>query len=436
MQKAEENQNHYEKKHLNNINRQLEQDERRRKIENEKIKKKEEAFSNFKKIAKSLPNDLQKSRDRRERSNSVSRSSRDESSISKKNSIYNLKIKKADSNNHSNDIHKNNHERQKKLSSSSLSQSKKHFSFKDLMEIAKHNDVSKPVINNSSADFREAKKALKNLSGRKKYKDDFDDDSDDGNRQISKKKFSKKEIREKPEIKKSKKELLNEQMEKRKKEREMNRKAYDGSKDRVAQERMKLLKSRGIHTPVTSKISQDVTEMVKRMEKINNNNNNNSNNNNNNSKSQSKESIRRSSLELNESRSKSNSKYNNYDKYDDESDDYDSEYEYKRRRNSKRVKKVKGMYEDYEVYDEAYVNNNVSSIIGNIFGYNRNRYRDEDDIDDMEVGYSDVKREEARSLRIAKKEDEEEEELERQRLERAKRRKRRSKKFKNCKEGR
>jgi len=69
---------------------------------------------------------------------------------------------------------------------------------------------------------------------------------------------------------------------KRKKEREMNRKAYDGSKDRVAQERMKLLKSRGIHTPVTSKISQDVTEMVKRMEKINNNNNNNSNNNNNN----------------------------------------------------------------------------------------------------------------------------------------------------------
>jgi len=57
MQKAEENQNHYEKKHLNNINRQLEQDERRRKNENEKIKKKEEAFSNFKKIAKSLPND-------------------------------------------------------------------------------------------------------------------------------------------------------------------------------------------------------------------------------------------------------------------------------------------------------------------------------------------------------------------------------------------
>ena len=33
------------------------------------------------------------------------------------------------------------------------------------------------------------------------------------------------------------------------------------------------------------------------------------------------------------------------------------------------------MYEDYEVYDEAYVNNNVSSIIGNIFGYNRNRYK-------------------------------------------------------------
>jgi len=31
------------------------------------------------------------------------------------------------------------------------------------------------------------------------------------------------------------------------------------------------------------------------------------------------------------------------------------------------------MYEDYEVYDEDYVNNNVSSIIGNIFGYNRNR---------------------------------------------------------------
>lgn len=43
--------------------------------------------------------------------------------------------------------------------------------------------------------------------------------------------------------------------------------------------------------------------------------------------------------------------------------------------NKKKVKKVKGMYEDYEVYDEDYVHNNVSSIIGNIFGYNRNRYK-------------------------------------------------------------
>lgn len=225
-------------------------------------------------------------------------------------------------------------------------------SFKDLMEKAKHNDISKPAVNNSSADFKEAKKALKILSGRKKHKDDYDEDSED-DRRNSKKKISKKEFHNKPEIKKSKKELLNEQMEKRKREKERNLKAYDGSKDRVAQERMKLLKSRGIHTPMTSKISQDVTEMVKRME--NRNNNTKSNDDNNQNKSKSRDSLNKSSsLEFHDSKSKYSDRYDDYnrgsrknsrndesDDYDrgsrkhsryDESDDYDSEYEYQRRR--------------------------------------------------------------------------------------------------------
>jgi len=55
MQQAQKNQNEYERKHLNKINRQLEHEEKRKKIEDEKIRRKEEAFSQFKKIVKALP---------------------------------------------------------------------------------------------------------------------------------------------------------------------------------------------------------------------------------------------------------------------------------------------------------------------------------------------------------------------------------------------
>jgi len=455
MQKAEENKYDYERKQLKKINRQLEQDEKRKREENERIKKKEEAFNQFKKIAKSLPNDFHKGNknrkgDRSDGSNSF-KVSKDESYINKKltekNATHNLKIKKAGNingthNNNGDNISKKV-EQKKKITNFSTSQSKKHLSFKDLMEKAKHNDISKPVVNNSKDDFREAKKALKNMSGRKKYKDDNDNDDDENNK-YQKKKFKKELHNSRPEIKKSKKELLNEQVERKKREKERNLKAYDGSKDRVAQERMKLLKSRGIYHPVTTKISQEVTEMVKRLENrkntiINNNNNNNNNNysnNTNQNKSISKSSLHKSSSSsnLHSSKPKNNSNYINSSRKHSredvyESDEHDSEYDYENYRklsndNKGKVKKVKGRYEDYEVYDEDYVNINVSSIIGDIFGYNRHRYRDEEDIDDMEVGYSDVHREEARSLRIAKKEDLKEEELERQRLERLKRRRR------------
>lgn len=52
---------------------------------------------------------------------------------------------------------------------------------------------------------------------------------------------------------------------------------------------------------------------------------------------------------------------------------------------------------DDALNDPEYVARNTSSIISQMFGYNRHRYVDEDsDIDDMEVGYSDVRKEEAR----------------------------------------
>jgi len=136
MQKAEENQNDYEKKHLNKINRQLEQDERRKRVENERIKRKEEAFSQFKKIAKSLPSDFQKNKHEKERNHLSSKGLKDESSINKKlndkNSIFNTKIKKTDNDNTHNNNNGNskiNHEYKKKINSSSLSQSKKTFKF-------------------------------------------------------------------------------------------------------------------------------------------------------------------------------------------------------------------------------------------------------------------------------------------------------------------
>jgi len=252
-----------------------------------------------------------------------------------KNALFCTKIKKiGDSSNSSASTPKSKIEHKSKFSNSSLS--KKHLSFKDLMEKAKNNDISKPAIN-EVADFREAKKALKNSSGRKKHKDDFDDDSED-ERSSLKKKANKKESHSKssPVVKKSKKELLNEQMEKRKREKEKNLKAYDGIKDRVAQERLNILKSRGVYRPVTSKISQEVTEMVKRME--NNRNNNNSNNNNKNNQNSSSLHKSSSTSELNKLKMRNDNRHDGYDsssrkhsRYDDESDDYDSEYERRRR---------------------------------------------------------------------------------------------------------
>jgi len=442
MQQAQKNQNEYEKQHLSKLNKQLEYDERRKREEKEKIKRKEEALNKFKKLAKSLPNDVQQIKnERRDIKHSLNKETNNESSmnrkIQEKIDVFDTKIKKISNfnnvkNNSNNDNNSKIKMEKKNIGSSSLSQSKKHLSFKDLMEKAKHNDISKPVINNSSDDFREAKKALKNILGKKKYKNDFDDDSEN-ERYSSKSKNVKKNLQDKQEVRKSKKELLNEQMERKRKEKERNLKAYDGSKDRVAQERLNILKSRGIYKPVTSKISQEVTEMVKRMENNKNNKNSNTNNSNNNigsnknllmSKDTSghQKSIRSNESSYDKHNEISSRKHSRYS--DDESNDYNSEYDRRRRQieNKKKVKKIKGMYEDYEVYDEDYVKKNVSSIIGKFFNYNRNRYRDEEDIDDMEVGYSDVKREEARSLRIAKREDEVEEELERQRLERLKKR--------------
>ncbi|XP_018634536.1 protein spt2-like isoform X2 [Nicotiana tomentosiformis] len=48
------------------------------------------------------------------------------------------------------------------------------------------------------------------------------------------------------------------------------------------------------------------------------------------------------------------------------------------------------------------------SMIRRMFGYNPNRYQDDDDTSDMEANFDDILREEKRSAKIARKEDEEE----------------------------
>jgi hypothetical protein len=60
---------------------------------------------------------------------------------------------------------------------------------------------------------------------------------------------------------------------------------------------------------------------------------------------------------------------------------------------------------------EKYYAKNYSSIISNLFGYDRNKFsgNDEDDLSDMEADYSTVMAEEARSSRLGKQEDLEEE---------------------------
>ncbi|KAJ9054773.1 hypothetical protein DSO57_1010648 [Entomophthora muscae] len=69
-----------------------------------------------------------------------------------------------------------------------------------------------------------------------------------------------------------------------------------------------------------------------------------------------------------------------------------------------------------DVIDEDYAKKNISSIIGNLFGYDRSKYRDDLSDDDMEVSASRVRAEESRSARLGRLEDEREEALERQRL--------------------
>ncbi|KAG0275537.1 hypothetical protein BGZ95_008672 [Linnemannia exigua] len=80
-------------------------------------------------------------------------------------------------------------------------------------------------------------------------------------------------------------------------------------------------------------------------------------------------------------------------------------------------KRSRGPFDDDEDFS-------VSSVIGSLFGTRyRSRANEDQSDDDMEARAGDVFREEARSARIAKKEDEMEAELERQQAERARKRK-------------
>ena len=67
--------------------------------------------------------------------------------------------------------------------------------------------------------------------------------------------------------------------------------------------------------------------------------------------------------------------------------------------------------DDPEKHPEKYYAKNYSSIISNLFGYDRNKYsgNDEDDLSDMEADYGTVMAEEARCSRLGKQEDLEEE---------------------------
>ncbi|KAM3363333.1 protein SPT2 [Capsicum galapagoense] len=59
-------------------------------------------------------------------------------------------------------------------------------------------------------------------------------------------------------------------------------------------------------------------------------------------------------------------------------------------------------------HDEEEDGAEAINMIRRMFGYNPNRYQDEDDTSDMEANFDDILREEKRSAKIAKKEDEEE----------------------------
>jgi hypothetical protein len=67
-----------------------------------------------------------------------------------------------------------------------------------------------------------------------------------------------------------------------------------------------------------------------------------------------------------------------------------------------RVKPVKRKRSSEVNHDDPdFVKANISSIIGGIFGYDRHKYDDDyDDLDDMEAGIDDLRKEEARRYPI------------------------------------
>ncbi|XP_041994673.1 protein spt2 isoform X2 [Salvia splendens] len=81
-----------------------------------------------------------------------------------------------------------------------------------------------------------------------------------------------------------------------------------------------------------------------------------------------------------------------------------------------------------QLRDEDSEGADAINLIRQMFRYNPNRFRDDDDTDDMEANFDDIIREEKRSSRIARQEDEEqriliEEEERRERMRQAKKRK-------------
>ncbi|ORX82246.1 hypothetical protein K493DRAFT_342231 [Basidiobolus meristosporus CBS 931.73] len=81
-------------------------------------------------------------------------------------------------------------------------------------------------------------------------------------------------------------------------------------------------------------------------------------------------------------------------------------------------------FDDSEFNEDYVKKGNISSIIGQLFGYDRSRYVNERySDDDMEASMTDLRKEESRSAKIARLEDEREEELERQEQERLRARK-------------
>ncbi|XP_057791550.1 protein spt2-like [Salvia miltiorrhiza] len=81
-----------------------------------------------------------------------------------------------------------------------------------------------------------------------------------------------------------------------------------------------------------------------------------------------------------------------------------------------------------QLRDDDSDGDNAINLIRKMFGYNPNKFRDDDDTADMEANFDDIMKEEKRSARIAKQEDEEqlrliEEEERRERMRQAKKRK-------------